>query len=184
MNIENFIRIYQVDNIICDQLIDYHKKNSEYKQKGCVNKSSGIEIDENIKKSIDVYFYNPSKDKSILALFDVLSQAVYEYMKYYNLNQTLKTDTANNIQYYPPGGGFKVWHHERDNRLVSNRQLVYMLYLNDVPEGGTEFKYQNLKIDAKKGKLVIWPSDFTHTHRGIISETHEKYIATGWFVLN
>jgi len=26
----------------------------------------------------------------------------------------------------------------------------------------------------------MWPSDFTHTHRGIISKTKEKYILTGW----
>ena len=35
--------------------------------------------------------------------------------------------------------------------------------------------------NAKKGKTLIWPSDFTHTHRGQKSPTQEKYIATGWF---
>ena len=42
------------------------------------------------------------------------------------------------------------------------------------------FKYQKLTTPAKKGLTVIWPTDFTHTHRGIISQ-HEKYIITGWF---
>ena len=37
------------------------------------------------------------------------------------------------------------------------------------------------KIKAVKGKTVIWPTDFTHTHRGIVSPTEHKYIATGWF---
>ena len=35
-------------------------------------------------------------------------------------------------------------------------------------------------IKAKEGKLVIWPSDFTHPHRGIVSLDEEKYIVTGW----
>ena len=56
-----------------------------------------------------------------------------------------------------------------------------MTYLNDVEDGGTEFYYQGLKTKAEKGLTLIWPSDFTHTHRGIISNTKEKYIATGWF---
>jgi hypothetical protein len=56
-----------------------------------------------------------------------------------------------------------------------------MLYLNDVDDGGTEFKYQKLILKAKKGNLVIWPAEFTHTHRGVVSKTKEKYIATGWF---
>ena len=57
-----------------------------------------------------------------------------------------------------------------------------MTYLNDVEDGGgTEFKYQGLRHNAKKGKTLIWPSDFTHTHRGQKSPTQEKYIATSWF---
>jgi hypothetical protein len=57
-----------------------------------------------------------------------------------------------------------------------------MTYLNDVNDDGeTEFYYQNLKIKPQKGKTVIWPADWTHTHRGITSPTQEKYIITGWF---
>ena len=57
-----------------------------------------------------------------------------------------------------------------------------MTYLNDVEDKGeTEFVLQNLKVKAEKGKTLIWPADWTHTHRGIISPTQEKYIVTGWF---
>ena len=56
-----------------------------------------------------------------------------------------------------------------------------MLYLNTVTdEGGTEFPFQDITTPAIKGGLVIWPADFTHPHKGIISNTQEKYIATGW----
>jgi hypothetical protein len=57
-----------------------------------------------------------------------------------------------------------------------------MTYLNDVTDHGeTEFYYQNLKVTPQKGKTVIWPADWTHTHRGIVSPTQDKYIVTGWF---
>ena len=57
-----------------------------------------------------------------------------------------------------------------------------MTYLNDVHDGGgTDFKYQGKRQHARKGKTLIWPSDFTHTHRGEPSPTEEKYVATGWF---
>ena len=58
-----------------------------------------------------------------------------------------------------------------------------MTYLNNVPDGGTEFLYQKITTPAKKGLTLIWPSDWTHTHRGQISNEHEKYIATGWYSL-
>ena len=59
-----------------------------------------------------------------------------------------------------------------------------MLYLNNVANGGTEFKYQKITTEAIKGNLVIWPAEFTHLHKGVISKTKEKYIATGWFQMD
>jgi hypothetical protein len=57
-----------------------------------------------------------------------------------------------------------------------------MTFLNDMTdEGGTEFLYQDLKVEPKKGLTLIWPSYWTHTHRGVISKTQEKYIVTGWY---
>jgi hypothetical protein len=55
-----------------------------------------------------------------------------------------------------------------------------MTFLNNVPEGGTHFKYQNLTVPAEKGLTLMWPTDFTHTHKGQITKKHEKYILTGW----
>ena len=56
-----------------------------------------------------------------------------------------------------------------------------MTYLNTVENAGTEFKYQKLKTNAVKGKTVIWPATWTHTHKGIVSDKKEKIIITGWF---
>jgi hypothetical protein len=180
MNFENFIKIYKTEDKICDELIYYHKKNKEYKSEGKIQDKDGIKLNKDIKDSIDVNFFNTSRNVTILKFFKILSNSIQEYIKYYEINLNLHTEMANNIQYYPPGGGFKKWHCERSNKHDVNRQLVYMLYLNNVIDGGTEFKYQNIITQAIKGNLIIWPSDFTHTHRGIISNTQEKYIATGW----
>ena len=56
-----------------------------------------------------------------------------------------------------------------------------MTYLNDVDDGGTEFLYQKITIPAKKGLTIVWPTQWTHTHRGQISHTKEKRIITGWY---
>ena len=100
--------------------------------------------------------------------------------KYSMLTQLSKyTLTSHwNIQYYKAGGGYKFWHCERPNH--NKRILVWMTYLNDVPDGGTEFLYQKITSPAKKGLTLFWPVDWTHTHRGQISKSHEKYITTGW----
>lgn len=87
-----------------------------------------------------------------------------------------------NIQKYKPREGFFNWHCERSVPTTSSvdRVLVFMTYLNDVPDGGTKFLHQDIVTPAKKGLTIVWPVDWTYTHAGQISQTSEKYIITGW----
>lgn len=79
------------------------------------------------------------------------------------------------------GGGYHIWHCEAMDRKSSPRLLTYVLYLNDVEEGGeTEFLYQHKRFKPKAGTIVIFPAAFTHTHRGNPPLSNEKYILTGW----
>ena len=87
------------------------------------------------------------------------------------------------MQKYNPSGGFHKWHSER-NGDVRNREFVFTTYLNDVPDGGTEFFNQEKIVKAVKGKTVIFPAGYTHVHRGQVSHTQEKYIVTGWYGYN
>ena len=87
------------------------------------------------------------------------------------------------IQKSVPGGGFCTWHCEfqQDLTTTQNRFLTWMLYLNDVTKGGkTEF-INGLKIQPKKGTLVVWPAYFTHLHRAAPDLKETKYIMTGWY---
>ena len=103
-----------------------------------------------------------------------------------SMGDTLKEFTglheAINLQKYEPNEGFFAWHFERVNTFPAMaRELVFMTYLNNVPDGGTYFYNQKKIIKAEKGKTVIWPAGFTHMHKGQISKKHVKYIATGWW---
>lgn len=85
------------------------------------------------------------------------------------------------IQKTKVGGGYHIWHYESGTRETSSRLLTWILYLNDVHEGGeTEFLYQHMRVKPEQGTLVIWPAAFTHTHRGNPPLSNEKYIVTGW----
>ena len=58
-----------------------------------------------------------------------------------------------------------------------------MVYLNDVDDGGeTEFYYQQRALKPKAGQLVIAPAYFTHTHRGLVPRSNDKYILTSWIL--
>ena len=81
--------------------------------------------------------------------------------------------------------GYHRFHCENDGYHHNGRQLAWMVYLNDVDEGGeTEFLFQGLKIKPERNKGVIWPGGFTHTHRGNPPISNTKYILTGWISTN
>jgi len=177
---ETFIKEFNFsedDMSICDGLIEYHNNNIEYKNMG---KSIGA---NEMKKSTDVTVFPASQNPFVLMYKKLLFGYVKEYnASYDNPLAELTIADGFNIQHYKPGEGYLNWHSERSIHLTHQRALTFMTYLNDVEDGGgTEFKYQGLRHNAKKGKTLIWPSDFTHTHRGQKSETQEKYITTGWF---
>ena len=168
----DFIEKYKVDENICDDLLEYYKSNKEYK---CPKIG--------VSNTTEVYFFNLSTDKRILNFFEMISKHVSEYIAKYDIVDTLSTSMTNHIQHYSANTGYFNLHYERHYSSIG-RQLVYMLYLNTVKDkGGTEFPYQQKTFSATKGDLLIWPADFTHPHRGIVSPTEEKYIATGWFEL-
>ena len=79
--------------------------------------------------------------------------------------------------------GYHIWHADIDNYSESKvkRSHVVMFYLNDVEEGGeTEFYHQGVKIKPKKGTCVIFPTFYTHLHRGNIPLSNDKYILNTW----
>ena len=178
---ESFIGGWHIDTKMCDDIINYHKSNIELHYQG----RQGGTVDKNIKDSTDVSI-DLGKQFKYRELFTNYADTLYELIKLYekkyidyNLCSSYGIREPFVIQHYKPGGGFKEWHSERTEHR--NRNLVFMTYLNEVPNAGTEFKYQKVKTECKKGLTLIWPTDPTHTHRGIVNHKKDKYIITGWF---
>jgi hypothetical protein len=174
---------YFEDLSVCDELIDYFQKNPDLLIEG----KSARGLNTEVKKSLDccLEYIDPSLREKY---FEQLKKVLILYKKNYNYCDEMCAPWGivdqPNFQKYEPGGGFYSWHSERNGATIpmAFRHLVFMTYLNDVTDGGeTEFFYQKLKVQPKKGLTLIWPADWTHTHRGITSPTQTKYIVTGWY---
>lgn len=115
-----------------------------------------------------------------------LNRRLQEYYdEYCHVFGTLKKQPmfslSQKVQKTPTGGGYHVWHSENDFTMQS-RCLVWMIYLNDDYDGGeTEFLYYKKRIQPEKGKMLIWPAGYTHTHKGNMVLSGNKYVITGWF---
>ena len=165
----------------CDEIIEYFNFNKKYTDKGV----SGLGLNTEIKQSYDLGVGSHNFDCIWGVYRKFLHKCLEKYWhKYSQSNEVNIYGIVEdfNIQKYPIGGGFKNWHCENTGHNIGGkRHLVFMTYLNDVEDGGTEFLYQKITTPAKKGLTLIWPAPWTHTHRGQVSNTKEKYIVTGWY---
>lgn len=183
MSQKTFIEIYKIDTKVCDKIIDLYEKNAHLAQPGRLGENA--RIDKRMKDSMDITLPIEMYGQ-VEPFFELLQARVVEYVEkyYFGLGATglgpLGYSKLSSIQKYPAGGGYPAIHCERDSLEYGHRALVWMLYLTDTSNGGTEFPHQMLTTECIKGDLLIWPSDMTHMHRGVVSKAHEKMIFTGW----
>jgi hypothetical protein len=175
------------DESVADDLVkEFHGRPQ---LRGMVSNAANGEpvVDTSVKDSLEMSF--PANDPSIawrrylLSLKAAMGLYLEDY-PYAGAYGAFSITGRTNVQLYPPSGGYKTFHTERTGRgePEGSRHLVFMTYLNDVTDaGGTEFCHQNLIVQPKKGLTLIWPADWTFTHRGVPSPTQEKIITTGWF---
>ena len=179
------VRVSHVSDEILEKDGDVKIDNGLILRKGNIGKDS--KINKDTKDSVDLsieFGANNYKHKPITEYGKHLQQCLNNYEQKYEYVKGMDryTITENmNLQHYKAGGGFKKWHFENTAIESMSRKLVFMTYLNNVENGGNEFYNQDIKCPAKKGLTLIWPADWTHTHRGIIDESNEKMIITGWF---
>ena len=196
MKEKNFISIY--DNALtpeeCKFIKDYHDSDDyllSIRQEG---KTLGDTVQKHWKDSYDRYmamYIDGAYQNN--GVNNIIAKSIKEHIEKYkeenpelNLLDKWVIRDNYNLQKYSPGGGYHILHCENYNTgLHRTNILAWMYYLNTVREGGgTYFSNFDLTVNAVEGRLVIWPAYWTHFHKGIVSKTYDKYIATGWFCLH
>ena len=177
----DFVEIY--DNALsqkeCEILINQFEKSDEQFFGGTM---MGYEPDKKKCVQLRINFNNPSVISTIVK--PKLITCIRKYNKKYceNLRYISRWKYHHEASFQKYDGeedGYKVWHSEHGpGEESSKRILAWMFYLNDA-KCGTEF-FNSPTIKAKRGRCVIWPAFWTHTHRGVIPNIGLKYIVTGW----
>jgi len=174
--VENFIRIY--DNVLPDKLVKHLIHLSE-QSVTWISRSQGTRKDKQVE--LGAYWTRECQEVNN----NLLEKAFTPYINDFPYLQDQGTDWCSGsvlLQKTEPLEGYHAFHCENSNWAYRHRVLAWMIYLNDVEEGGeTEFLYQQLKIKPRRNIAVIWPGSFTHLHRGNPPISGTKYILTGWF---
>lgn len=189
-NYESFVGIYDdvFTDKFCDDLIEYFEWCQKNNRTYCRPEEERIKKDDstalNPPNISEINFSHPNIQGFIGEFNDKFwNEAYKEYLAKYSVLADYEKHTiyTYKLQKTLPAGGYHVWHSEDGSKQFASRIGVYILYLNDVAEGGeTEFLYQQMRVAPKKGRLVIFPPNYPWAHRGNPPLSGVKYILTGW----
>lgn len=191
----DFIGVYEgaLSPEFCDGLIQYYKwckdNNKTWRRdEATANEKSDEACLINPVSQYEINFTNANLGGYLREFNEVFWSNCYaDYTKKYDTLNKFSQHTifTYKIQETKPTEGYHVWHAEQDCVAHSRRIAAYIVYLNDVMEGGeTEFLYQSRRVAPSRGTVLIFPSSYTHTHRGNPPLSGVKYILTGWLEFN
>lgn len=87
------------------------------------------------------------------------------------------------IKRYSVAAGDKFQPHFDALDYCSNRYMVFLWYLNDVLEGGeTEFCDLGLRIQARQGRLLMFPPYWMFQHAGLPPRSNDKYMISTYLL--
>lgn len=178
----SFMSCWNINNEkLTDDVINFFELSNK-KELG----KAGANVNENVKKTVDVTIRPSDLNNPNYKVFDdfllILNSLFSDYKSDWEILSDLNLSISSfNIQKYEQGGHYQKVHTERMSLGSMHRVFAWMIYLNDVEDGGcTYFPHFDLRIKPEKGKLLIWPAEWTHAHCGELVNSGHKYIMTGW----
>lgn len=120
-------------------------------------------------------------------IFDRLGEVLVEYTKnYFHFDcWTNRFDSGYRYQFYKKGTGQYKMHCDGsvfDNPGYRERVLGCVVYLNTVEDGGsTFFPLHDVRINAVKGRVSLFPANFNYPHIGEMPMSDDKHIISTFF---
>lgn len=192
---ENFIGV--IDNVIteeqCKKVIESFHFTASMGETYTRQDVNNIPKDSKADTSLDI---QSLKIQTIVELnldsfLAPVDRAILDYVKHFESgmfdvpqtpeNRYPMSQACTKIQMTRPSEGYHIWHCENGGLVDKSRFIAWILYLNDIDEGGeTEFIHLSERVTPKAGRLLVFPAGWTHAHRGNPPLSNTKYIATGW----
>jgi len=166
----------------CKILIDYIEvfKNKGYFRRGVT--SSGectdlLERDKNNKMCHDIFLSKKfiiNQDKKFIDTFQLIWNKIYHYIHYYMVHVGLTNMGLAGISHK---NWLKIKNKCDKSINTGNKRFISgVVYLNTINEGGeTVFPIIKEKIKAVQGKIVLFPSNFTHIHYSKTTKKQDRY---------
>jgi len=169
--IKDYITVY--DDVItsksCDDLVNFFEKN--------VEKSFKEEKKDKSFQELNLQYFPQYRDETN----ELFKSFVDKYQKDNNIPDSCwpssyELENTRFKKYLPNSNDRFDLHTDATIRETSTRFLAFFIYLTDNELGHTSFPTRDIKIQPKKGKLLMFPPNFCYPHIGEKVTDKPKYI--------
>lgn len=170
--------IFVYENVIdnCKELIDLAFKEKNW-YKGKIGQKMSTDLSH---RNVEIHDIAPSF-KNDKRWFE-LSQKIWNYGNNYGITNNIGFSSMEPAQFlwYKPSESF--YNKHVDDGPGFPRIFSAVLYLNNVKNGGeTHFTKFNVSIKPKKGRMVLFPSNYAYAHEAKNTKNQDKFAVVTWF---
>jgi len=181
--ISDYIKVYEnaIPDSLCDELVARFDVSPNVTE-GKVGTETGPQVPE-FRSCLELNISKQESHKDVQAVLMHLSKlAVAKYQK--DITGYVFPEEIGCEQYrmkkYRAGeeqNDHFSYHVDVNNYASARRFLVMFWYLNDVEKGGeTFFPHPNIRVQPKKGRLLMFPPFWNYPHSGERPISNDKYI--------
>lgn len=178
MDLRHYIRVYpgHLPAALCQQMIASFEGLGRFQQRNGQGVMAGLEDSAWTELNVSRY-----SDDTFLTMF---REGIDGALARYNHDVSPPIAVPNSpllspliLKRYRAGTGESFQLHFDSINEVSDRYLVFLWYLNDVPKGGdTYFPELDIRVAPRAGTLLMFPPYWMFAHQGLPPEEGDKYI--------
>jgi prolyl 4-hydroxylase len=183
-NLHSYVRYYDgaIAPAFCEQMISEFERSSDHHVANGRGHHPGIKHSTWVELNL-----TPIADKAFLGFFHA---QIDKYLAEYNASLPLTLPIPSRptiddlrLKRYRGGSDDQFEPHFDSIDIKSQRYLVFLWYLNDVAEGGeTEFLDLGIKVQARAGRLLMFPPYWMFQHAGLPPRSNDKYIVSTYLM--
>jgi prolyl 4-hydroxylase len=183
-DLRRYIRTYDndLDPRLCRQMIASFAGLERFQMRNGRGVRSGLE--ESAWTELNV---SRLSDAGFLGMFrGLIDRALERYNRDVELAIPIPNSPATSdltLKRYRPGDQERFQLHFDAIHHVANRYLVLLWYLNDVEQGGeTRFPQLDVTVQARAGRLLMFPPYWMYQHEGLPPISADKYIVSTYLL--
>lgn len=183
-DLRRYIRTYDndLDPRLCQQMIASFAGLQRFQMRNGRGVRSGLE--QSAWTELNV---TRLSDAGFLGMFRrLIDRALERYNQDVELAIPIPNSPATSdltLKRYRPGEQERFQLHFDAIHHVANRYLVLLWYLNDVEQGGeTRFPQLDVTVEARAGRLLMFPPYWMYQHEGLPPISGDKYIVSTYLL--